>query len=667
MRNRFLFAGVSLLATLCTALPAFAQAAEEDASSTGNPDIVVTATPFSHNALETPAIPVKIDADEIRRTGGASIADSLQNVPGISSSGFAQGASRPIIRGMDSNRVRLLENGTSISDVSDIGPDHGTPIDPLTARSIEVVRGAATLRYGSQAIGGVINILNDRVPMRHADDPLRGEFNTSYATVNDATEVSGLVDARAGTLALHADAFYRRTGDYDTPLGRQDNSFFKGWGGAVGGSIFTPGNSHVGVAVIHYDADYGIPAEEAFITMRQTKVITRSVFNLGSGDEELHIDGSWADYQHSEVEPDGTLATTFKNREGNLRGELLLGGIGPVTNTALGAEYQHRDFSALGDGADYLQPATSRNIAGYGFAEVELSKRVHVEGSVRAERVQVTGSPASGLFTAREYTPVSGAIGALFEPAEGIKLGLTASTTARAPALTELFARGSHDGPQTYETGDPDLVPERARAIELSLRVNQGPFEFDGSVYSTTFDNYVYGDLTGQSCEGDGTCVAGPGLPYREVFYRQQGAHFRGLEGEARLDLIKTGSVLLRARLMGDYTRATLDDGSNVPRIAPWRIGGGIDYTSSQFDAGFSYTRFARQDRFGLFDTPTEAYDALSLHVAWRPFPQHPGIELGLTGQNLTNAVQRHATSFNKDLVIAPGRSIRVTLRAATF
>ena len=667
MRHHSLFAGISLFAVFIAVSPANAQSADEDPSTKGNPEIVVTATPFSHSALETPAIPVKIDADQIRRAGGASIADSLQNVPGISASGFAQGASRPIIRGMDSNRVRLLEDGTSISDVSDIGPDHGTPIDPLSARSIEVVRGAATLRYGSQAIGGVINVLNDRVPMRHAGDPLRGEFNASYGSVNDAAEVSGLVDARSGALALHADGFYRHTGDYDTPLGVQTNSFAKGWGGALGGSLFSPGGSHVGLAVIHYDANYGIPAEEAFIVMRQTKLITRNVFNLGSGDEALHIDGSFADYQHSEVEPDGTIATTFKNREANLRGELLLGGIGPVTNTALGIEYQHRNFSALGDGSSYLQPATSRNLAGYAFTEITLSPRLHAEGSVRVERIDITGTPGSGLFTRREYTPLSGAVGMLFEPAEGFKLGLTASTTARAPALTELFARGGHDGPQTYETGDPDLVPERARALELSLRVNKGPFEFDGSLYSTKFDNYIYGDLTGRTCEDDGTCMVGAGLPLREVFYRQQGAHFRGVEAEARVDLLKQPTSLLALRILGDYTRATLDDGSSVPRIAPWRIGGGIDWTSSRLDLGVSYTRFARQNQFGQFDTPTDGYNALSVHVAWRPFTQHPGIELGLTGQNLTNDVQRQATSFNKDLVIAPGRSIRFTLRVASF
>ncbi|MEQ1497626.1 MAG: TonB-dependent receptor [Novosphingobium sp.] len=669
MKSAPFLSGTSLVAVMAMALfamPALANEAGEQAASQQSQEIVVTATPFAHSAQDTPAIPAKVDADQIRQSGGSSIADALQSVPGISASGFAQGASRPIIRGMDSNRVRLLENGTSISDVSDIGPDHGTPLDPLSARSIEVVRGAATLRYGSQAIGGVINVLNDRVPMRRAGDPLRGEFTSSFGTVNDAAEVSALIDTRSGNLALHADGFYRHTGDYQTPLGVQANSFFRGWGGSVGGSLFSPGGSHSGLAVTHYDTQYGIPAEAAYIDMRQTKLISRSVFLLGD-EEALHLDGSYGDYEHSEKEPDGTIVTTFRNKEGNLRGELLLGGIGPISNAAIGLEYQHRDFSAIGEADSYLQPATSRNLAAYAFTEITLSDGLHVEGAARIERVRVTGTPASNLFTTREFTPLSGAVGALLDLSDGIKLGFTASTTGRAPALTELFARGGHDGPQTYETGDPALVPERAKGLEMSLRVERGPFEFDGSIYSTWFGNYVYGDLTGRTCDDLGNCLAGTGQPLREVFYRQQNAHFRGVEAEARLDLIKQPSGLLALRLMGDYTRASLDDGSNVPRIAPWRIGGGLKWTSTRFDAGFDYMWHARQDQFGAFDTPTQGYSALSLHLAWRPFKDHPGIELGLVGQNLTDDVQLLATSFNKDLVMAAGRSIRFTLRVASF
>ncbi|NKJ01668.1 TonB-dependent receptor [Novosphingobium sp. SG707] len=666
MKLPSLLASTSLVASLMAAAPAWA--ADAGPNDGSGPAIVVTATPFRHTQDETPSIPAKVDTQQIRQAGGTSIADALKDVPGVSASGFAQGASRPIIRGMDSNRVRLLEDGTSISDVSDIGPDHGTPIDPLSARSIEVVRGAATLRYGSQAIGGVINTINNRVPTELPKTPLSGELTSSYTSVNRGGEVAGLVDGKAGDLALHADAYYRRTGDYDTPLGRQDNSFFHGWGGSLGGSYFFGNGSHAGLAVTHYDAQYGIPSDTTYIDMCQTKVISRNVIEIASPLlKSVNIDGSYGDYQHQEKNPDGSVNTTFRNKEANLRGELLFNRLGAISNSALGVEYQHRDFSAVGADSSYLQPATSQNIAGYVFSEVELAKPLHLEASARVEHVSVTGTPLSDQFTSRNYTPVSAALGMLYTAAPGIKLGLTASTTGRAPALTELFARGGHDGPQTYETGDPNLKVERAKALELSLRANRGAFHFEGSLYSTWFSNYIYGELTGRTCDDNGNCVAGDTNDLREVFYRQQGAHFRGLEGEARYDLVKTAHTSLTARVMGDLTRATLDDGNNVPRIAPWRLGGGLDWQSPRWDAGFSYTRYGTQNDYGLFDTATAGYNALSAHVAVRPFKQWQGVEFSLVGQNLTNDVQRYATSFNKDLVVMPGRSVRIVARIASF
>jgi iron complex outermembrane receptor protein len=661
----------SAAAFALTPICADAKSTANDSASSDNPnrDIIVTATPFGHSDDETPSIPAKVNAEQIRQAGGASIADALQNVPGVSASGFASGASRPIIRGMDSNRVRILENGTSISDVSDIGPDHGTPIDPLSARSIEVVRGAATLRYGSQAIGGVINVLNDRVPMSLPTQSLGGELTGSYGTVNNAAELSGLVDARAGDLALHADGFYRHTGDYDTPLGRQENSFAHGWGGSVGGSYFLKDNgSHLGLAVTHYDTQYGIPSDDTYIDMRQTKVLTRDVIMLGNGAlKSLNIDGSYSDYQHSEKNPDGSINTTFKNKEYNLRSELLLNSFGALTNSAIGFEYQHRDFSAIGADSSYLFPATSENFAGYLFTEFTLADQLHLEASGRVENVRITGTPVSDIYTRHSYTPVSGALGLLFTATEGVKLGLTVSSTGRAPALTELFARGGHDGPQTYETGDPDLKIERANSVELSLRVHRGPFRFDGSLYSTWFRNYIYGDLTGRTCDDDGECVDGDSEELREVFYRQQNAHFRGLEAEASYDLLKQGAGTLAVRVMGDYTHATLDDGNNVPRIAPYRIGGGFNWTSPMLDAGVSLIHYGRQNDYGLFDTPTAGYDSLSAQIAVRPFKAYPGIEFSVVGQNLTDDVQRYATAFNKDLVIMPGRNVRFVVKVATF
>jgi len=663
-------ASVAAVIATCGLLPLSAPAAAAGATATTNSgpleEIVVTATPFRHTLDETPSIPAKVDVEQIREAGGASIAGALKDVPGIAASGFAEGASRPIIRGMDANRVRLLEDGTSISDVSDIGPDHGTPIDPMSAQSIEVVRGAAALRYGSQAIGGVVNTLNDRVPMSLPAQPWRAEVNGSYGTVNHAGEGAAMVDGRTGNLALHADGFDRHTSDYDTPLGTQVNSYVRGWGGSVGGSYFlADGNSHLGAAVTHYDAEYGIPSDTTHIDMQQTKFLTRDVFKLDGALDSLNIDGSYADYQHQERNPDESVNTTFKNRESDLHGELLFNPHGWFSNLAVGAEYQHRDFSAIGADSSYLSPATSGSIAAYLFAEITPISRLHLEASGRVENQHITGTPASGLYTSSNYSPVSGALGMLYTVSPGVKIGLTAASTGRVPALTELFAHGGHDGPQTFETGDPNLKIERANSLEASLRVKQGPFHLEGSLYSTWFKNYIYGDLTGRTCDDDGNCVVGDANELREVFYRQQGAHFRGAEAQASFELANGPSGTLSVNLLGDYTRATLDDGNNVPRIPPYRFGGGFDWKSARADAGFTLIRYGTQSDFGVFDTPTAGYNDLSAHVNWRPFTAHPGIEFSIVGQNLTDDTQRYATAFNKDLVVMPGRAVRFGVHAA--
>jgi len=669
---RFLFLSGAALAALVPAM-AHAQQGAADAVPADQSDgadtkvIVVTASPFRHGLDDTPAIVAKVDSDQIRRTGGASIASALADTPGIAGSGFAAGANRPIIRGMDSTRVRILENGTSSSDVADIGPDHGVPIDPLAARSIEVVRGAATLRYGSQAIGGVVNVLNNRVPDALGDKPVTGEVNGSYDTVSDAWQGAALADVTLGRIALHADGFVRDTGDYDTPLGTQANSFFRGHGASLGGSWFLgDGESHIGAAIQRYDAKYGIPADDPYIDMRQTKVTAKSSFALGSGVlKAFTLDGSYANYAHDEKNPDGSINTTFRNKEYDAHGELLLNALGLIENSAVGVEYQHRDFSALGEDSGYLFPATSENLGGYLFADTHLMPGFHLEVSGRVEHVTLQGTPADDLFTRRSFTPVSGAVGALVDVGRAVKLGVTFSSTGRAPAITEMFARGGHDGPGTFETGDPDLRIERANALEGTVRVRSGGFRFDGSVYSSWFRDYIYGDLTGRTCDEDEGCSDSPDGELRELLYRQQRAHFRGLEGQASLLLLKVHGGGLRAKVLGDYTRATLGDGNNVPRIPPWRIGGGLDYESNRVDAGFTLTYAGAQNKAGLFDTPTPDYINLNAQLAWRPFPANPGVELALVGQNLTNEVQRDATSFNKDDVVKPGRNVRFVLKAS--
>ena len=630
-------------------------------------DVIVTANPFG---AETPTIVAKVNRRGILDTGGASIADALAGVPGISNTGFAPGASRPIIRGQDAARVRILENGSSTSDVSDIGPDHGIPVDPLSAQSIEVVRGAATLRYGSQAIGGVVNILNNRVPTELPTKPLTGEISGAFDSVSRTGEGTALIDGRAGNIAAHADGFYRNAGDYDTPLGRQQNSFFRGHGENVGATVFfgADKDSHVGAAIQQYDAQYGIPSDTSYIDMRQTKVLTRSSFALGSGVlRSLNVDASYGDYTHDEDDPDGTILTTFRNKEVDSRAELLFNKIGIVENSALGVEIQHREFSALGEDSTYLFPTVTDTQAGYLFTDTPFGP-FHLQVAGRVEHVRVRGTPASGNYTRLDFTPLSGSIGALYDLTSAVKIGATFSSTGRAPLMTELFARGGHDGPDTFETGDPNLRIERSNSLEATLRVDTNRFRFEGSLYSSWFKNYIYGQLTGQLCTDDGDCTgADPDADLKELFYRQQGAWFRGVEAEAHFSLYRTPTSNLEVRALGDYTRATLDDGSNVPRIPPYRVGGGVHFKNTMFDLGALFIHAGRQDQYGYLDTPTPGYNQLTGEVAFRPLAAYPGIELAVIGQNLTNDVQRNAAALNRDQVVLPGRNIRVVLRVATF
>lgn len=659
------FLALSAAAAALTAPSLAQQVFSPDKSGGGNIELVtVTASPLNKHLDDTPSITSQLSRDDILTNGGGNLADALANVPGISGSGFAAGASRPIIRGMDSSRVKMVENGLSSSDVSDIGPDHGVPLDPLSTESIEVVRGAGTLRYGSQAIGGVVNAINNRVPTALPDKDFSGDASASYASVANSGEASVLADGSIGTFALHADAFYRNAGNYDTPLGTQGNSFFSGNGFALGGSYFFGSHSHTGAAVIQYDAKYGLPSDTSFILMRQTKFLSRSSFDVGYGPlGALDVDTVYANYSHEEKNPDGSVNTTFKNKELDARAEQMIGAIGPFTSSALGIEVQNREYSAVGADSSYLSPTVTNTLANYLFTEASLSDALHFEMSGRIENVRVSGTPASTVSVARDFTPLSAAAGLLWDTTSWLKLGFTVSSAGRAPAQSELFAHGAHDGPGTFETGDPTLKAERANSLEATARLRTENLTLDFSAWSSWFDNYIYGALTGRMCDADGICTAGGNL--KELIYRQQSAHFRGLEGKASYKVWDEGDGVLSVDLQGDVVRATLSGGTNVPRIPPYRIGGGLTWDGNVFDAGVQVMGVARQSDPGPFDTATPGYTELNANIAWRPFVSAQGFEIQLVGHNLTDAQERNAASFNKDIILMPGRDIRLVLRTA--
>lgn len=663
MRLKTCLCGTAALAALCIVTPALSADSVPGKIET----IVVTASPVAAITDQYATRISAVSRDDILQSGGDNLADALQTVPGVSGSGFAAGASRPVIRGFGADRVRVLEDGIDSFDVSEIGPDHGVPIDPLSAQSIEVVRGPATLRYGSQAIGGVVNAINNRVPMHMPEKQIAGELSSSFATSANTLQGSGLIDGSIGeNFAFHADAFGRRSGDYNTPLGKQINSFFRGDGYSGGGSYFFGDASRIGAAVIHYDAKYGVPSDTTYIDMKQTKELFRSSFALGMGAlQTLTVEGGYGDYAHSEIAPDGTIASTFKDKGADVRSEALFGRLGWFSSAALGMQYQHRDFSALGEGADYLLPATTQTFAGFAFAEAPLTKGLKLQIAGRVDNVDIDGTPASGVPARLGFTPLSGSAGLVYQPGDALKLGLTFTSSARAPALAELFARGPHDGPETFETGDPNLRMERANSLEANVHYMHERFHFDGALWGAKFQHYIYGKLTGRMCDESGLCSFGGPGDLRELHYVQQSAKYWGLEGKASYTLSQSHAGLLQADFQADLVRATLGGGGNVPRIPPYHVGGGLSWTSDMFDAGFLLRYAGRQNRVGPYETPTKGYVDLDAHLAWRPFKNHPGVEFALTGHNLTNVVQRNAVSLNKDLVVAPGRDIRLVVTTA--
>ncbi len=278
--------------------------------------VVVTASPIAGDPDRFATIVAKVDRDDIVKAGGGNIADALATVPGVTGSGFAAGASRPVIRGFDATRVRVLEDGIGSFDVSDIGPDHGVPIDPLSAQSIEVVRGAAhaALRQpGDRRRRQRAQQPRAAGPARRSD---RGRARCHLRLRRRSRQVAASMDTKVDSFAIHGDAFWRHADDYDTPLGTEPNSFFRGDGFSLGSSYFFGNDSRTGLAVIHYDAKYGIPDDTAHIDMRQTKVLSRSSFDLDSGLlGALNVDLGYANYSHEEKNPDGSVNSTFLDKE----------------------------------------------------------------------------------------------------------------------------------------------------------------------------------------------------------------------------------------------------------------------------------------------------------------------------------------------------------------
>ncbi|MDZ4306915.1 TonB-dependent receptor [Allopontixanthobacter sp.] len=685
------------------------RASEDDFHTSGDrsdPTIVVSAVGVTQ--LDVLAGTSVMQGVELQRSLDGQLGETLAKLPGVSATSFSPGASRPVLRGFSGERVKVLVDGIGAIDVSNTSADHAVSIDPLTAERIEVLRGPAVMLYGSQAIGGAVNVIDKRIPLRRLEEPFHLDARLGANTAANMAEGGLSVDVPAGEyFVFHADGSYRRTEDLEIPgfvasdrlraelLAEADadqadepeeaaelreaanlrgvlpNSATETWSANAGAAFFA-GESNLGAAIGLYDTSYGVPTrpgaghahgeeggddaggeeeegeEIVTIGLRQYRADMRGELALGGGFfSQLRTRFGFSDYTHTEFEGK-EVGTSFDVKGFEARAELIQNQRG-TWNGVIGTQYYFRDFSAEGAEA-YIPPNLTSQLAVFGLQEVAVGP-VHLEFAGRYEGTEVESQQLGFM---RSFDSWSGAVSLAHETASGFRFGVTGSRVERAPSAEELLSNGPHIATQAFEIGDLDLDIESAVGVEAFLRGRIGLASVNVAVYQNWFSNYIYLEETG--LEEDG-------LPVFQ--YLQDDAEYFGVEGEISLPLIDSGPFSILADLRGDYVRAKLDDGSALPRIPPLSLLGALEAKTERFDVRAEVQWSDSQTRVAAFETPTDSFTFVNASVAWKPIRGDDNLTLMVQADNIFDAEGRRHASFTKDFVPLAGRNFRISAKAS--
>jgi len=693
----------SLLATAVLAALAAAEAAAQSAATPRLPEVVVTGNPLGSDLFElVPPVSV-LGGRELVRRRARTLGETLNELPGVSSTWFGPNASRPVIRGLDGDRIRILQNGLGMIDASSASVDHAVAADPLVIDRVEVVRGPAALLYGGSAVGGVVNVLDNRIPQESIQGP-RGSVEARVAGGGDR-ERSGAATFEVGNgrIALHGDVFRRNTSDLripglarsqrlrDTgaapvagfePDGTLPNSAARSDGGALGVSATWAGG-YVGLSHSALDSRYGTVAEpDVVIDLASRRWdVAGEVRDLGGLLQAVKFKLGRTDYTHQEIAA-GAVGTRFDHAGHEARVEAVHGRLGPLTG-AFGVQLNRSDFSALG--AEAFVPRTSTDAkALFVYEELPLGtlkltfggrlERTSVRSDGGGPNDPVTGNPRFDPAQTRAFNARSGAFGMLQPLTPAMALAANFSYTERAPTFQELFANGPHAATGAYEVGSAAFGKETSRSLDVALRMRSGPHSGSLGVFASRFRDYLALAPTGNTrgadgelnpVDGDGDGVAdGSGeelLP--EFVYRAVPAVFRGFEAQGRVRLLERGGTLdLEARF--DYVRAyDRSTGQALPRVAPLRLGLALDYRHDRFGARLDVVHARAQDRVAAAELPTDGYTLVNAMVSYR-LGTRPGFEVFLRANNLFDREARNHVSFLKDVAPFPGRTVLAGVRS---
>ena len=673
--------------------------------------VIVSAPGPERSADELVGNATALGREDILETLSASLGDTLDRQPGVSSTFFGAGASRPILRGLGAERVQVLTNGIGVIDVSAASPDHQVTADGIDAEKIEILRGPAALGYGGQAIGGVVNVIDGLIVDDIPDEPFSADLFTAYNSVNEGTELAGRGQFTAGQLVFTLSGSMRDFDDYDIPdfsesafqraaeeeehegeeegeeheeeeevRGTAENSFVETQTLSAGVS-WVGENAFLGVAVRQQTAEYGLPGhgheeehgeeeegeehseeeeENPFIDLEQTRIDIRGGVTVNNG-FLTDVIGTLAivDYEHTEFEAPGEAGTLFGNEgiEGRVEFDHEFAGF----EGAFGLQYSDREFSAIGEEA-FVTPTDIQNIGVFLYEAQEWDDVIAIEGGLRIDMVEYDNVE----FGTADFDLFSGSFGAHKHYDGGIWLGGQVSYTERAPSESELFAFGPHLATEQFEVGDPTLSKESGLNVEGTLRWAGDNASVGINLFVTEFSDFIYLEPGTAVVDGELT-DEGDGLP---VFrFVQQDASFYG--GEIYGDLmIEEGFLGADWEFSGslDFVEASLDDGGNVPFIPPITFNGDVSAGWGAFELGAAVTIAGDENDPGIGQLPTDGYNTLDLRgeVDLSDFGiGADGTEAFVEARNVTDEEVRFTTSVLKDLIPAPGQNIRVGVRLA--
>lgn len=695
-----LLAGAALIAS-----PALAQTDAGVPATTAS-----SATPQGRDIIVTAALPQSerdvlqgtsvLAGEELTRNLRPTIGETLARQPGVSATSFGPSASRPILRGFQGDRIRVLTDGIGSIDVSNTSVDHAVIIDPLLAERIEVLRGPSALLFGSSAVGGVVNVIDTRIPRTVPENGYRLNGIANYGSAADERSGGAAGDVAIGEhLVLHADGSYLKANDLRTGRGyllsptaraaalsqvgqpqpdaeepidfaasaglrnRLPNSAAETWTAGAGASIITDTGT-LGVSYSHYDSLYGVPIRYATavgqeqeaprLSVVQNRVDLRGEVQTG-GDiiDRIRIRAGQASYRHFELEEDGSVGTAFYNKGLEGRLEVVQANRGGWQG-ASGVQFFNRIFNVVGDEA--FLPKNETNQTGFFTLQQYSAGPFRAEGGVRYELTDVAGRVPFGedqFFGGnRHFEALSGSIGASYALSDGIRIGLNGSRTERAPSAEELLANGPHAGTQAYEIGNADFRLEKSWGLEATLHAHGDGYSFDASAYYNWFSNYISENAIGGEIDG---------LP---VYQYQQGkARYYGFEADASVRLAQIGGYAINADLLGDYVHANIVDFGPAPRIPPARVLGGIEAQGERLGGRVEVEHVFEQNRIAAFETPTNDYTMVNATASISPFGKDSKTSLLLSANNLFDVLARRHSSFLKDFAPLAGRDIRVTLR----